>query len=127
MQTSPEQLLEAIAQLSQPDLEALVVQVLKLRAQRQIPHLSPSESELMLKINQSIPSPSVQRRLNQLVTKRQALTITDVEMTELTEMTEQLEQLNAERIAALAELARSRHQSLSQTMQDLGIQPPACV
>jgi hypothetical protein len=126
MQTSTEQLLEAIAQLPSPELETFVVQVLKLRAQRQIPHLSPSESELLLKINQSIPYP-LQARFDHLVIKRQELTITEIELAELIDITEQAELLNAERMAALAELATSRQETLTQVMQDLGIHPPACV
>lgn len=126
MQTSTEQLLKEIEQLPQPELEVFVDQVLKLRAQRQVPHLSASESELLLKINQSIPEP-LQQKFDQLVAKRQQLTITEAELAELIEITDRIEALNVERIQALAELARSRNQSLTQVMQNLGIQPPSCV
>jgi hypothetical protein len=126
IQASTQQLLDAIAQLPPKELEAFVVQVLKLRAQRQIPHLSSSESELLLKINRSLSKPQ-QSRFDQLVAKRQELTITEPELAELIEITEQIELLNAERMAALAELAISRNQTLKQIMQDLGIHPPACV
>jgi hypothetical protein len=126
MQASTQQLLDAIAQLPPKELEAFVVQVLKLRAQRQIPHLSSSESELLLKINRSLSKPQ-QLRFDQLVAKRQELTITEPELAELIEVTEQIELLNAERMASLAELAISRNQTLNQIMQDLGIHPPACV
>jgi hypothetical protein len=126
MQTSTEQLLKEIEQLPQPELEVFVDQVLKLRAQRQVPHLSASESELLLKINQSIPEP-LQQQFDQLVMKRQQLTITEKELAELIEITDRIEALNVERIQALAELARSRNQSLTQVMQNLGIQPPTCV
>jgi hypothetical protein len=126
MQTSTEQLLKEIEQLPQPELEVFVDQVLKLRAQRQVPHLSASESELLLKINQSIPEP-LQQKFDQLVMKRQQLTITETELAELIEITDRIEALNVERIQALAELARSRNQSLTQVMQNLGIQPPTCV
>jgi hypothetical protein len=126
MQTSTEQLLKEIEQLPQPELEVFVDQVLKLRAQRQVPHLSASESELLLKINQSIPEP-LQQQFEQLVMKRQHLTITETELAELIEITDRIEALNVERIQALAELARSRNQSLTQVMENLGIQPPTCV
>jgi hypothetical protein len=126
MQTSTEQLLKEIEQLPQPELEFFVDQVLKLRAQRQVPHLSASESELLLKINQSIPEP-LQQQFEQLVMKRQHLTITETELAELIEITDRIEALNVERIQALAELARSRNQSLTQVMENLGIQPPTCV
>lgn len=126
MHTSTEQLLKEIEQLPPSELEAFVVQVLKLRAQRQVSHLSISESELLLRINQSIPD-SIHQHFEQLVAKRQQLTITEAELAELIEITDLIEALNVERIRALAELARSRNQSLTQVMQDLGIQPPACV
>jgi hypothetical protein len=126
MQTSTEQLLKEIEQLSQPELEVFVDQVLKLRAQRQVPHLSASESELLLKINQSIPEP-LQQQFEHLVMKRQQLTITETELAELIEITDRIEALNVERIKALEALAHSRNLSLSQIMRDLGIQPPTCV
>jgi hypothetical protein len=126
MPTSTEQLLKEIEQLPQPELEVFVDQVLKLRAQRQVPHLSASESELLAKINQGIPEP-LQQQFEHLVMKRQQLTITEAELTELIEITDRIEALNVERIQALAELARSRNQSLTQVMQNLGIQPPTCV
>lgn len=126
MQASTEQLLNAIAQLPAQELEEVVGEILKLRAQRQVPHLSASESELLLRINRSI-SRSQRERFDQLVARRQALTITEDELTELIEITEQLEQLNAERMQAIAALARLRNQTLPQVMQALGIQPAACV
>ncbi len=126
MQASTEQLLKAIEQLPQQELDAFVEQVLKLRAQRQVPHLPQLESELLLKINYSLPT-SLRTRFGELVAKRQELTITDAELAELIEITDASEQLNAERIAAISELAKLRHQTLDQVMQDLGIHPPACV
>jgi hypothetical protein len=125
-QVSAEQLLKAVEQLPPQELEAFVTQVLRLRAQREAPSLPVSESELLLKINQGIPS-GLQNRFNELIAKRQALTLTEAEHAELIQLSDQIEQLDAERIAPLAELARLRNQSLTEVMQDLGIQPPACV
>jgi hypothetical protein len=126
MQASPEQLLNAIAQMPQPQLETFVEQVLKLRAQRQAPSLSAIESELLLKINQGIPT-DLQRRFSELIAKRQALTLTEAEHAELIQLGNRIEQLDAERIEYLAALAKSRQRSLREIMQDLGIQPPTCV
>lgn len=126
MQASTEQLLNAIAQMPQPELETFVEQVLKLRAQRQAPSLSMAESELLLKINQSIPA-DLQDRFNELVAKRQALTLTEAEHAELIQLGDRIEQLDADRIESLAALAKLRQRSLREIMQDLGIQPPACV
>ncbi|MHC5610902.1 MAG: hypothetical protein ACYTXA_07760 [Nostoc sp.] len=58
-----------------------VTHVLLLRAQREAPRLSLSESELLLKINHGIPD-QLQNRFNQLIAKPEALTITDAELEE---------------------------------------------
>lgn len=126
MQASTEQLLNAIAQMPSTELEVFVEQVLKLRAQRQAPSLSAAETELLLKINEGIPT-NLQHRFNELVAKRQALTLTEVEHAELIQLGDRIEQFDAERIEHLAALAKLRQRSLREIMQDLGIQPPACV
>ncbi len=126
MQASTEQLLNAIAQMPSTELEVFVEQVLKLRAQRQAPSLSAAETELLLKINEGIPT-NLQHRFNELVAKRQAFTLTEVEHAELIQLGDRIEQFDAERIEHLAALAKLRQRSLREIMQDLGIQPPACV
>jgi uncharacterized protein YnzC (UPF0291/DUF896 family) len=78
---------------------------------------------LLLKINQGIPD-ALQARFNELITKRKAMTLTNVEQAELIQLTDEIEQLDAKRIEYLAELSRLRRRSLTQVMQDLGIQPP---
>lgn len=55
-QVLTDELLKAVGRLSQPDLEQFVFQVIALRAQRQAPSLPRVESELLLKINEGIPS-----------------------------------------------------------------------
>ena len=125
-QVSAEQILKAVEQMPQQELEAFITQVLMLRAQREVPSLPLSESELLLKINQGIPR-ELQSRFNKLIAKRQALTLSEAEQAELIRLTDQIEQLDAERIESLAELARLRNQSLTDVMQDLGIQPPVCI
>ena len=125
-QVSAEQLLKAVEQMTKQELEAFITQVLMLRAQRKAPSLSLSESELLFKINQGIPR-ELQSRFNELIAKRQALNISEAEQAELIRLTDQIEQLDAERIKSLAELARLRNQSLTDVMQDLGIQSPVCV
>ena len=125
-QVDTKQLLQVVEQMPQPDFEAFVTQVLMLRAQRQVPSLSLSESELILKINQSIPD-SLQQRFNDLITKRHSLTLTDAEQAELIKLTDQIEDLDVKRIEYLAQLAQLRQRSLTEVMQDLDIQLPACV
>lgn len=55
IQLSSEKLLKAVEQLSLPDLEQFVSQVLALQAQRRANNLPQAEAELLLKINQGIP------------------------------------------------------------------------
>jgi hypothetical protein len=126
MQAATQQILRAIAELDEPELDDLFQQVLHLRAQRQVPSIDRAENDLLLTINQTLTF-SRQNRFDQLVAKRQADTITDEELEELIELTDQAEQLNADRVMALAQLAKARNQSLKQVMQTLGITTPECV
>ena len=59
------------------------------------------ETELLLKINQGLPL-ETQKRFNELVTKRQAETLTSDEHQELLHLTEQIENSDAERVKCLA-------------------------
>ncbi|MCC5629506.1 STAS/SEC14 domain-containing protein [Nostoc sphaeroides CHAB 2801] len=121
VQLSSEELLKAVEQLNQPDLERFVSQVLALQAQRKASSLPQTEAELLLKINQGIPS-DTQNHYNELLSKREAENITSNEYRELLNLTEQIEKLQAQRIEYLAELARLRGISLIALMENLGIQ-----
>ena len=123
-QVLTDELLKAVGRLSQPDLEQFVFQVIALRAQRQAPGLPRVESELLLKINEGIPS-DVQKRYNELIAKRQAEVLTPDEYEELLQMVQQVEKLEARRVEYLAELARLRGIALTALMENLGIRPPA--
>jgi hypothetical protein len=119
-----DELLKAIEQLNLADLERLLSQVLALQAQRKAPNLSKTETELLLKINQGLPV-HVQQRFDELVTKRQAETLTVEEHQELLRLTDQIEKSDARRVQYMAELARLRGLSLTALMEELGITPPA--
>jgi hypothetical protein len=80
----------------------------------------------MLQISQVI-LPDLQSRFDALVAKRQGLTLTEAEQVELLQLTDQIEQQDAQRVEALGRLAQLRGRSLPEIMQDLGINPPACV
>lgn len=120
---STEQLLRAVEQISEQDLDSFVAQVVMLRAQRAAPHSSPDETALLIQINHSLPAVT-QQRFDLLVSKRQAETLSQAELQELLDLTNQIEQSDADRLAALVKLAELRHLSLSQVMQVLGIQAP---
>jgi hypothetical protein len=123
-QLPTDELLKAVGQLSQPELEQFVFQVIALRARRKAPSLSRAESELLLKINRGAP-PDAQNRYGELIAKRRAETLTPDEHNELLRLTEQMEAMQARRIEYLAKLARLRHTTLTALMKDLGIRKPA--
>lgn len=116
-------LLQAAQQLSEPELEKFVGQVVALQAQRKAPSLSQSETELLLKINQGIPH-HLQLRYDELIIRRRAEILTPEEQRELLELTAQVEAIEAKRIEDMAELARLRRTTLPSLMKELGIQPP---
>jgi hypothetical protein len=122
-QVPTDELLKAVGQLSPPDLEQFVFQVIALRAQRQASSLPRAESDLLLKINEGMP-PDLQTRYNELIAKRQAETLSPDEYEELLRLTQQVEMLEVRRVEYLAELARLRGTSLTELMQNLGIRPP---
>lgn len=122
-QLSTDELLKAVEQLSQPELDKFVFQVIGLQAQRKAPSLPQVEAELLLKINQGVP-PEVQKRYEELITKRQAATLTPDEYNELLCLTDRIENLEARRMEYLAELARLRKTSLTALMETLGIRTP---
>jgi hypothetical protein len=126
MKTATQEIFHAIEQLPSTELDDLFIQVLQLRAQRQLPTQVLTESELLRTINVTIPS-ALQDRFNELVAKRKSLIITEEELDELITITDLSEQLNAQRITALTQLAQLRNQSLPQIMKALGIQTPSCV
>ncbi len=121
VQLSSEELLKAVEQLNQPDLERFVSQILLLQAQRKASSLTQTEAELLLKINQSIPS-TTQKYYNELIAKREAENLTKNDYRELLNLTEQIEKLQVQRIEYLVELAHLRGISLIALTENLGIQ-----
>lgn len=123
IEVSTDQLLRAVEQLPQQELDAFVAQVIALRAQRNAPHLSQEETTLLRQINARL-APDLQLRFNELLAKRQAETITPDELQELFQITDQIEQHDAQRLAALNDLARLRQMTTPALMDLLGIQAP---
>lgn len=123
-QVSSDRLLEAIGQMDLAELDRLVPRVIAIRAQRRAPRLPQRESELLTRINRGLPA-NAQMRLNELIAKRQAETLTHDQHRELLRLIEQSEKAEAARVEALAQLARLRGVSLTTLMHDLGIKAPA--
>lgn len=123
-QTSADNLLKAAGRLSQPEFEKFVYRIIKLRARRQVKCLSYPEDELMLKINQGL-EPGIQSRYDELIAKRRSESpLTKEEYRELLRLTDLSEELEARRVGYLAELARHRKMSITDLMENLGIQSP---
>lgn len=122
LETTPEQLLKAVAQLPSEELAAFVRQVMVLQAQRETPQLSPQESALLLQINQGLTA-SEQTRYAELITKREAETLSEPEYSELLALGEKAEAIQAKRLEALAELAKLRSIPLTELVQTLGLRP----
>lgn len=122
IQVETEQLFQAALQMPRAELEQFVARLLALKISQDTPHLSHAESELLVKINQGLPS-ATQQRLDTLIAKRQAHTLTVGEHQELLQMTAQIEQHDAERVQHLIALAALRHVTLDALMQQLGLHP----
>jgi hypothetical protein len=122
IQIDTEQLLNAALQMPQGELEQFVARLFALKARERVPSLTWRESELLLQINRGLPPPTRQR-LNELIEKRQADTITPAELLELRQLTGQIEKSDAERLKCLIELAAIRPAPLDDLIQQLGLKP----
>jgi DNA repair photolyase len=121
-QISALDLLEAVQQLNQPELEQFLQQVLQFHAQKIAPSLSTKESELLIKINQDLPQEL--RDLYQiLLEKRDRETLTESEYQQLLESTEQVEKYQAQRLEYLTQLAQIRQLSLTNLIAQMGLKP----
>ena len=122
IQIEKEQLLDAILQMPQRELEQFVAKAFSLKARERTSALSEREAELLFKINQGLPS-ATQRRLNKLIDKRRADTISAKELRELKKLTDQIEKSDAKRLELLTELARLRNVPLRKLIKQLGLNP----
>ena len=117
-----DELVKAAEQLPQIDLENLTAQVLTLKARRAAPELSKNEAELLRNINRGMPD-ELQNRYRELITGRRSETLTESEHAELLHLTNQFEKHEAERLKYFTELARTRKISLTELLDELGIEP----
>jgi hypothetical protein len=118
-----DQLIEAAGRLPDGELNEFVRQVIHLGATRRAPALPARETELL----QSIFAESCKEdvgRYQELIRKCQAESLSVAELEELRALSDRIEVVHAERMAAIAELARLRGVGLSDMMTQLGINPP---
>jgi len=120
VQIEKEQLLDAVLQMKQKELEQFVSRALRLKAQRRTRSLPEREAELLMKINEGVPS-SIQQRLNTLIEKRRAETISAKELRELKKFTDHIENFDAKRLELLTELAHLRNVPLRKLIVQLGL------
>jgi hypothetical protein len=123
-EVSRQALLEAAGQLSPPELDQFVAEVLELRSRRGPARLGAAESEPLLRINQGLPE-GLRDRYAELIARRRDESLTAEEHPELLRLTAEVERLEGDRLSALAELARARGVPLRALMDDLGIPTPS--
>ncbi|MGH9938698.1 MAG: STAS/SEC14 domain-containing protein [Blastocatellia bacterium] len=122
VQIEKEQLLDAVLQMPQRELEQFVAKAFSLKARERTRALPEREAELLLKINQGLPS-ATQQRLDELIDKRRDETINAKELRELKKLTDQIEKSDAKRLELLTELARLRNIPLRKLIKQLGLKP----
>lgn len=117
------ELLHGVEQLSTPDLENFVTNVLAVQARRRAPSLSKDEARLLQLINQGVP-PEVRSRYQLLDEKLHDGAITAEEHQELLGLINQIELADAERMRYLLELAQLRNTTLDLLIDQLDIRKP---
>jgi len=120
---SVDELLKAVDNLSEPDLENLLNRTLFVRARRRGPIATPEESTLLREINRGI-STELNNRYEILADKRDEEILTEAEYQELLDIADQIETSGVKRLEALVKLTQLRQVPLLQLMADLGIQTP---
>ncbi len=119
---SVDQLIKAVTQLPQTEFNEFLHTISRIHPLHEEHRLSARESQLLLNINQGIPT-TMQQRYDELIEKRDARSLTSAEYDELLHLTDQVELLDAKRVEYLLELARLRKQSLPLLMEELGLTP----
>ena len=117
-----DELVKAAEQLPQTDLENLTAQVLTLKARRAAPELLKNEAALLRNVNRGMPE-ALQNRYRELIASRRAEILTESEHAELLHLTNQVEKYDTERLKYLTELANIRKISLTELLDELGIEP----
>ncbi len=116
-------LLQVAGQLSLRELEELEARLRELRARRQAPSLPSAESALLLRINEP-PDATAEARYAELRARLIDGTLTSTEHQELVALSDAREEQWAQRLEAVAELARLRGVGLMEMMQELGLPGP---
>lgn len=117
-------LLKEVEKLNPTELEAFVDEVLSMKARHHVPSLDQKETELLLAVNQKLPT-ALQSRFEFLTKKRREGSLTEQEHAELLGLSDQIEKRDLERLKLLSELAQLRGISLRALTVQLGMKPIA--
>ena len=123
MAVTAAEVVNAAQELSLPELETVIAQLIAVHARRAVEAGQIVEADLIRAIEDAIP-PVLQQRYDQLKARRRSGTLTEAEHQEFLRLIDLVEQLDAQRLQHLAQLARLRGVSLEQIMADLGLTPP---
>ena len=116
------QIFQSLSSLGLPELDQVMKRLIGLRKQRLTTVLTENETDLLKKINSSIPV-EIQSRYDHLLEKRNKETLTDFDYKELIELTNYTESLNVQRLEYLVELAKLRNIPLDELIEQLELKP----
>jgi hypothetical protein len=119
VQLSSEQLLKAVEQLTEPNLEQFLSQLVILHTHQKATHLLKNESELFSQVHKDIIIDN--NNYEKVIDKREVETLTKEEYQALLYLGEQIDRLQAQRIEYMAELAKIHRISLTKLMENLGL------
>ena len=120
VEITTENLLSAVVQMPEREYESFIKKADNLRKKALTDKDTRQESELILKIN-TIFSVDKRERYNQLYSRFSENNLNKAEHQELLKLNEEFEILNAKRIKYIGELAKLRHQTLEEVIEDLQI------
>ncbi len=120
-QTSVNELLKGVQQLSAEDFDLFFKKISSLRSKSGNKALA-KEQSLLEKINARMPL-AMEQRFAQLIAKRDLETLTDVEYQELLQLTEKSEELQTNRLGYMMELAQLKGLTLPQVVKHYKLEP----
>ena len=121
-QTSVNELLQVVQQLSTKDFDLFFKKISKLQVVKAESGLTKHEQDLLRQIKNILP-PNFKKRFFELVEKRDSRSTTEVELAELLELTGQYEQYDLARLRLMIELANSRGISLPDLVKQFKLYP----
>ena len=116
------ELLNYVGQLSTKDFEEFFLKIQSLRFQKTATQENGIEQKLLKQIKTGLLS-AKQNRFEYLIARRDAHTITDIELEELIKLTNDIEKNDTIRFKRMAKLAEIKHMSLPEVIRFYNLQP----